>query len=98
MAENGAQALEMVDCTAYDLIFMDVRMPVMNGCEATRLIRARGDDRSRVPILAVTAEAANGDASECLESGMNLHLSKPLRINDLVVAINSLQLPLRQTA
>ncbi len=98
IAENGSEALEMVDQDDYDLIFMDVRMPVMNGHEATRQIRAREDKLAEIPILAVTAEATKHDISECLASGMNLHLAKPLRVADLVEAINSLNLPLPQSA
>ena len=82
----------------YDLVFMDVRMPVMNGHEATRRIRARSDHRAGLPILAVTAEATKNDVAACLESGMNLHLAKPVRVVDLVAAIESLNLPLRQPA
>ena len=98
LAENGAEALEMVEGAEYDLIFMDIRMPVMNGHEATRRIRARADDRARLPILAITAEATKRDVAACLESGMNLHLAKPMRVLDLVTAIESLNLPLRQPA
>ncbi|MCB1182462.1 response regulator [bacterium] len=98
MAENGAEALEMVENADYDLVFMDVRMPVMNGHEATRRIRARSDHRAGLPILAVTAEATKNDVAACLESGMNLHLAKPVRVVDLVAAIESLNLPLRQPA
>ena len=98
LAENGAEALEMVEGAEYDLIFMDIRMPVMNGHEATRRIRARADDRARLPILAITAEATKRDVAACLESGMNLHLAKPVRVLDLVTAIESLNLPLRQPA
>ncbi len=97
IAENGSEALEMVEQDTYDLIFMDVRMPVMNGHEATRQIRAREDKLAEIPILAVTAEATKHDVSECLASGMNMHLAKPLRVADLVVAINSLNLPVPQT-
>ncbi len=98
IAENGSEALEMVEQDNYDLIFMDVRMPVMNGYEATRRIRARQDELSDIPILAVTAEATKRDVSRCLESGMDLHLAKPLRVADLVAAINSLHLPAHQPA
>ena len=96
VAENGAEALEMLERSEFDLVFMDVRMPVMNGHEATRLIRARQDRLAAIPILAVTAEATKNDVQECLDSGMNLHLAKPLRVADLVEAIISLRLPLPQ--
>lgn len=98
LAENGSQALEMVEHGDYDLIFMDIRMPVMNGYETARHIRARADKIAGIPILAVTAEATKNDVKECLESGMTTHLAKPLRVTDLVDAINALNLPLRQSA
>ncbi len=98
IAENGSEALDMVNQSTYDLIFMDIRMPVMNGHEATRHIRARVDEVADIPILAVTAEATKNDVTECMESGMNLHLAKPLRVLDLVDAINTLNLPQRQPA
>ncbi len=91
IAENGAEALEMFNEKEYDLIFMDVRMPIMNGYDCTEAIRALNDDRANVPILALTAEATKGDADKCLAVGMNVHLSKPLRIADVVKAINSLE-------
>jgi signal transduction histidine kinase len=91
LAENGAEALELFDRNHYDLVFMDVRMPIMNGYDCTEAIRGRGDDRADVPILALTAEATKSDAEKCLAVGMNAHLSKPLRISEVVKAINSLE-------
>ena len=91
LAENGAEALELYDRNHYDLVFMDIRMPIMNGYECTEAIRSRGDGRARVPILALTAEAAKCDAEKCLAAGMDVHLSKPLRIANVVKAINSLE-------
>jgi len=70
---------------------MDVRMPIMNGYDCTEAIRSRKDDRADVPILALTAEATKSDAEKCLAAGMNVHLSKPLRITEVVTAINSLE-------
>jgi len=92
IAENGVEALEMVEQNEYDLIFMDVRMPVMNGHEATQRIRARDDAKAKLPIIAVTAEATKHDVNECLDSGMDRHLAKPLRIVDLVAAIDELEI------
>jgi signal transduction histidine kinase len=91
IAENGAEALELFEANEYDLVFMDVRMPIMNGYDCTEAIRSRGDDRADVPILALTAEATKSDAEKCLAVGMNVHLSKPLRISEVVKAINSLE-------
>ena len=87
-AENGAVAVEKV-CTAapgsYDLVLMDVQMPVMDGYTATRKIRALDDPaRAKIPILAMTANAFDEDRRNALESGMNGFLSKPIVIGDLV--------------
>ena len=87
-AENGAVAVEKV-CTAapgsYDLVLMDVQMPVMDGYTATRKIRALDDPaRAKIPILAMTANAFDEDRRNALESGMDGFLSKPIVIGDLV--------------
>ena len=87
-AENGAVAVEKV-CTAapgsYDLVLMDVQMPVMDGYTATRQIRALGDPAlAKIPILAMTANAFDEDRRNALESGMTGFLSKPIVIGDLV--------------
>ena len=96
IAENGVRALEMLDVGDYDLVFMDVRMPVMNGYEATIRIRARDDATASIPILAVTADATRSDVRKCLEAGMDLHLSKPLRLTDVAAAVVSLGLESRE--
>lgn len=90
IAENGAEALDLFERNEYDLVFMDVRMPIMNGYDCTEAIRSRTDGRKDVPILALTAEATKSDAEKCLAAGMNVHLSKPLRLTEVVKAIDSL--------
>jgi len=92
VAENGKQALEMIGQSAFDLVFMDVRMPIMNGYEATEAIRARQDHIADIPILALTGESTKSDVARCLDVGMNLHLSKPVRLAMLVESIRSLGL------
>jgi signal transduction histidine kinase/DNA-binding NarL/FixJ family response regulator/HPt (histidine-containing phosphotransfer) domain-containing protein len=77
LAEQGARAVEMTRATRYDLILMDIQMPVMDGYEATRLIRAM-PGYARVPILALTANAFEEDRQRCLDAGMNDHLGKPV--------------------
>ena len=77
IAENGLQALEYVDARPYDLVLMDIQMPVMNGIEATRRIRALEGRQSRLPIIAVTANAFAEDREQCLAAGMNDFVSKP---------------------
>ena len=85
--ENGRRAVEMFNASApghYEMILMDVRMPVMNGYEATREIRrlAREDAR-QIPIVAMTADAFSSDIKMALNAGMNEHLSKPVSIERL---------------
>jgi PAS domain S-box-containing protein len=87
VANNGIEALEGVRRQHYDLIFMDVQMPEMDGLEATRRI-CKMFDRSRRPwIIAMTAHAMEGDREECLEAGMNDYISKPVRAEALVKAL-----------
>ena len=70
----------------YDLILMDIRMPVMNGYEATKAIRAlTARDDNDLPIIAMTADAFSDDVQVCLECGMNAHAAKPL---DILVLMN----------
>ena len=93
-AENGAVAVEKVSTAApgsYDLVLMDVQMPIMDGYTATRKIRALDDPaRAKLPILAMTANAFDEDRSNALESGMNGFLSKPIVIGDLVQELHKI--------
>jgi len=75
VAENGAIALEKAQQTAYDLVLMDVKMPVMDGLSATQAIRKAG---IRTPIIALTANATTGEEDRCREAGMEDYLSKPI--------------------
>ena len=77
-AENGQEALDRLAEERFDLVLMDVRMPVMNGLEATRAIRAGQTSWSQIPVLALTANATEDDVKACFEAGMNGHVSKPL--------------------
>jgi CheY-like chemotaxis protein len=83
-AENGQVAVDLLTSAQpgdYDLVFMDVQMPVMNGIEATKVIRALPDKRiSAIPIIATTADAFSEDVAVCLDAGMNGHIAKPLDI------------------
>jgi CheY-like chemotaxis protein/anti-sigma regulatory factor (Ser/Thr protein kinase) len=84
VADNGAEALEKLSRTNYALILMDVSMPVMDGFEATRLIRRREEKNGRhVPIVALTANAMEGDRERCIEAGMDEYLPKPVRAETL---------------
>ncbi len=77
--ENGEQGLAAVQERDFDLIFMDVQMPVMDGFTATRKIREHEGDGHHTPIIAMTANAMQGDREKCLEAGMDDYLSKPLK-------------------
>ena len=78
MAENGAEALKILDEESFDLVLMDIQMPVMDGYTATRHIRERERKGSHTPVLALTADALSGQLERCLQSGMDGMLSKPL--------------------
>jgi len=91
-ADNGAEAVRMFSDAPdeYDIIFMDVQMPVMDGYEATRKIRALDITKSKtIPIIAMTANVFREDVEKCLESGMNSHVGKPLDIGALLVLLNN---------
>ena len=83
IAGNGCEALERLARRSYDLILMDCHMPEMNGFEATRRIRALNGEVASVPIIAMTANAQQGDSGQCLAAGMNDYLAKPFRLSAL---------------
>lgn len=85
IAENGAEAVEMVQQKTYDLVLMDCQMPVMNGFDATIKIREMG--MKDLPIIALTANAMPEDKQKCIAAGMNDFVSKPVRKKDLHVAM-----------
>jgi hypothetical protein len=85
---DGAQAVAAVAAETVDLVLMDVQMPVMDGLEATRRIRALADPaRARVPIVAVTAGVMQGDDARCLAAGMDGHIGKPFDRARLLSAV-----------
>jgi CheY-like chemotaxis protein len=80
VAANGFEVLQALERQKYDIVLMDVQMPEMDGLEATRRIRNLG---SKTWIVAMTAYAQEGDREECLKTGMNDYLSKPIRMEEL---------------
>lgn len=85
---NGAEAVELVRAEAFDLVLMDIDMPVMNGYAATRCIRSLAGESGEVPIFALTSRTDVGSQEEAALAGMTGFLSKPLRIDGLARAIN----------
>ncbi|MDM8549752.1 response regulator [Desulfobacterales bacterium HSG2] len=89
IASNGKEAVALARVSHYDLILMDIRMPEMDGIEATRAIRDpdSGVLIPDVPIVAMTANAMVGDWEECISAGMNDYISKPIRPQEILSAI-----------
>ena len=90
---NGAQAVERIRSTqpgAYDVILMDIMMPVMNGLEATSTIRSmEREDCHTIPIIAMSANAFDDDLKKSVECGMNGHLSKPVEVDKLFQTLDA---------
>ncbi len=81
VANNGQEAVQLLEEKSFDVVLMDVQMPVMDGMEATRLIRENeAQTGKRVPIIAMTAHAMKGDREKCIEAGMDEYVAKPIRI------------------
>jgi signal transduction histidine kinase/ActR/RegA family two-component response regulator len=89
VAANGIEVIESLERQPYDLVLMDVQMPEMDGLEATRRIVQRWPEATRPRIVAMTANAMQGDREECLAAGMDDYLTKPIRVESLVQALVS---------
>ncbi|MDH5332132.1 MAG: response regulator, partial [Aquincola sp.] len=89
LASNGIEAVESVERQTYDVVLMDVQMPEMDGLEASRRIVAKGPQRPR--IVAMTANAMQGDREMCLAAGMDDYITKPIRVDQLVQALYQAQ-------
>jgi CheY-like chemotaxis protein len=91
VAANGLEAIEALERQPYDVVLMDVQMPEMDGLEATRQICARWPVGERPRIIAMTANAMQGDREMCLAAGMDDYVSKPIRVEELVQALSRCQ-------
>ncbi len=87
LAHNGVQALASLERQPFDLVLMDVQMPEMDGLQASRQIRQRWPGGQRPRIVAMTANALQGDRQQCLDAGMDDYLTKPIRVPQLVAAL-----------
>jgi signal transduction histidine kinase/CheY-like chemotaxis protein len=87
LASNGIEAIESLERQTYDVVLMDVQMPEMDGLEASRRITARWPISERPRIVAMTANAMQGDREECLAAGMDDYVTKPIRVEALVAAL-----------
>ena len=93
VAGNGREAVENVIASAFDVVLMDIQMPIMDGFEATAAIRlCERDHGTHIPVVAMTAHAMEGDREQCLSSGMDAYLSKPIRPAELFALLEGLQL------
>jgi CheY-like chemotaxis protein len=87
LAGNGIEAIECVTRQTYDVVLMDVQMPEMDGLEASRRITSRWNKNERPRIVAMTANAMQGDRETCLAAGMDDYITKPIRVDQLVEAL-----------
>ena len=95
IANNGLEAVDMFCCAKYDVILMDIMMPVMDGLEATVKIRefeAAGKNTKRTPIIALTANTLDNDRSKCLSYGMDEFMAKPFDVEKLKSIFNKLEI------
>jgi len=90
ISENGAEAFQAVQANNYDVVLMDIQMPVMDGLKATREIRALGGAFQDVPIVAMTAHAMTGDIDKSIAAGMNAHITKPIDPDELINVLSDL--------
>ena len=92
-ADSGVNALQILQEAKpgdIDMVLMDVMMPVMDGLEATRKIRSLPDEKlANIPVLAMTANAFASDVQDCLDAGMNAHIPKPFRKEELITKISA---------
>jgi CheY-like chemotaxis protein len=83
LANNGRESVDLFPAQVWDVVLMDMQMPVMGGLEATRLIRAHEPMGQHIPIIAMTANAMESDRHACLDAGMDDYLTKPFNSDGL---------------
>ena len=88
IANNGSEAIDIMNEESVDLIFMDCQMPKVDGYEATQEIRENESNSTHIPIIAVTANAMEGDKEKCFAAGMDSYLKKPINISDIKKAFD----------
>jgi len=96
-AMNGTEAVQCIGTTCYDVVLMDIQMPVMDGLEATKLVRALPGPNGRVPIIAMTANAMRGARETYLAGGMDGYISKPIALDTVLDLIDRLSAPTIET-
>ncbi len=90
VANNGAEAIETLETDSFDVVLMDVQMPVMDGFAATKAIREQeAETDTHIPIIAMTAHAMKGDRERCIEAGMDEYVAKPIRISTLTEKLSA---------
>ncbi|MBL8011338.1 MAG: response regulator [Flavobacteriales bacterium] len=95
---NGAHAVDAIRKSVFDVVLMDIQMPEMNGYDATKAIRALAGERSRIPIIAMSANVMKAEMDRCIEAGMNAFVPKPYRKEQLLEAIERVLEPTRTGA
>jgi len=98
LAENGLKAYNLVKSTAFDGVLMDCQMPVMDGFEATENIRKLGKEYAMLPILAMTANVMESDRQRVMKAGMNAHIGKPIRVQEMFATMAKWITPSAPTA
>ncbi|NJN47460.1 MAG: response regulator [Candidatus Competibacteraceae bacterium] len=86
-ADNGLEALHMLEKDTFNLVFMDCQMPLLDGYEATRRLRDREGEASHLPVIALTAHAMQGAREKCLAAGMDDYLAKPFKEQELLTVL-----------
>lgn len=93
IAQDGKEAIQMANNNHYDLVLMDMQMPNVDGLEATREIRLKLGHKSKLPIIALTANISEESRQKCLEAGMNGFLTKPIKLDTLKTLIHQQKQP-----